>query len=125
MPLSPGARRGKLTHKANSYNFISHSLSLSLSSSEPIIFKARFVDWEDVLDVDFTQTPEILEKRAIERVGKISIIMKRMWHYGCLLHVYTFYRKRILELLLRKRQPRLTFHLCSYHESPTCPTEKL
>ena len=37
--------------------------------SEPIIFKARFVDWEDVLDVDFTQTPEAMERRAVEKVS--------------------------------------------------------
>ena len=28
------------------------------------------MDWEDVLDVDFTQTTERLEKRAIEKVNK-------------------------------------------------------
>ena len=36
--------------------------------SEPQIFKARFKSWDDVLAVDFTCTPEMLEKRKMELV---------------------------------------------------------
>lgn len=36
--------------------------------TESQIFKTRFKDWNDVLAVDFTCTPEMLEKRKIELV---------------------------------------------------------
>ena len=36
--------------------------------TESQIFKARFKNWNDVLAVDFTCTPEMLEKRKIELV---------------------------------------------------------
>lgn len=36
--------------------------------TESQIFKTRFKDWNDVLVVDFTCTPEMLEKRKIELV---------------------------------------------------------
>lgn len=39
---------------------------------EPQIFRCRFASWDDVLAVDFTQTPEILEKKAIEKVSGLS-----------------------------------------------------
>jgi hypothetical protein len=35
---------------------------------EPQIFRCRFSSWDEVLSVDFTQTPETLEKKAIEKV---------------------------------------------------------
>ena len=41
---------------------------LSLYRAEQQIVKCRFVDWEDVLSVDFTRTPEMLEKREAELV---------------------------------------------------------
>lgn len=34
---------------------------------EPQIFCCRFDSWDDVLSVDFTQTPEMLEKKAIDK----------------------------------------------------------
>lgn len=36
--------------------------------TEPQIFKTRFKDWNDVLDVDYTRTPEMQEKRKMEVV---------------------------------------------------------
>ena len=37
--------------------------------AEPQAFKIRFEDWEDVIRVDFTRTPEMLEKRDKEMVS--------------------------------------------------------
>ena len=36
--------------------------------TEPQIFKTRFKSWDDILAVDFTCTPEMLEKRKMELV---------------------------------------------------------
>ena len=36
--------------------------------TEPQIFKTRFKAWNDCLAVDFTRTPEMLEKRKMELV---------------------------------------------------------
>ncbi|KAL5473171.1 hypothetical protein EMCRGX_G027619 [Ephydatia muelleri] len=41
-------------------------VSRVLEGAEPQVFKIRFEDWEDVLRVDFTRTPEMLEKRDKE-----------------------------------------------------------
>ena len=46
-----------------------HSLCSSHDRAEPQVFKIRFEDWEDVLRVDFTRTPEMLEKRDKEMVS--------------------------------------------------------
>ena len=64
-----------------------------LLRSEPIIFKARFIDWEDVLDVDFTQTPEKMEKKAIEQVQYVYSVyvtlsdLQYVYNYTVLSHV--------------------------------------
>ena len=39
-----------------------------LCRTEPVIFKTRFVGWEDVVAVDFTRTTDMLEKREQEMV---------------------------------------------------------
>ena len=62
IPFSPSFSTSIITE--------SHSLSLPLSNrTEPVIFKTRFIAWEDIMAVDFTRTPEMLEKRAVELVN--------------------------------------------------------
>ena len=53
---------------------------ICLCRMELQIFKARFVNWDDVLAVDFTRTPEMLEQRKKEMV---SDAMKQSWSLGC------------------------------------------
>ena len=43
-------------------------LSYMSYRTEPQIFKTRFKSWDDILTVDFTCTPEMLEKRKVELV---------------------------------------------------------
>ncbi len=40
------------------------------SRMEPQIFRCRFAAWNEVLAVDYTQTPEMLERKAIEMVSE-------------------------------------------------------
>ena len=42
---------------------------VSLYRTEPVSFKTRFAGWEDIMSVDFTRTPEMMEKRAVELVS--------------------------------------------------------
>lgn len=48
---------------------------------EPQIFCCRFASWDDVLAVDYTQTPDMLEKKVIEKVGQGL--------NACVCHVFT------------------------------------
>lgn len=46
-----------------------------LCRMEPQIFRCRFASWDEVLSVDFTQTPELLEKKAIEKVHHADLVV--------------------------------------------------
>ena len=60
------------------FAFLPSFMSSSLCShgrAEPQVFKVRFEDWEDVIRVDFTRTPEMLEKRDKEMVSKKDTVL--------------------------------------------------
>ena len=44
-----------------------------LHRTELQIFKARFMNWDEVLAVDFTRTPEMLEQRKKELVSECMV----------------------------------------------------
>ncbi len=105
-----------------------HGIHFSLTSTEPQIFKARFVDWDEVLSVDFTRTPEMLEKRQ-----KALVSWETRGGGGWMEHTHihtdgrthTHCRRAILVPFQRRRQPRWTSLLCFSLDSLQCPTEKL